>query len=151
MTHTRTCTNPAPAWDGVSCQGSASESTSCNEHNCGKYFYFYSNKINENYYMQIKSYNFKIIALIYTKSIRSFLSELSLSPRSCIYQVHFIHFLMTFFKSNRRWLERVVWMEFLQCWMWRWNYEPHQNLHQSCSSMGWSELSRICIRINIVQ
>ena len=37
MTHYRSCTNPAPAWGGLGCQGPSSESTSCNTQGCGMF------------------------------------------------------------------------------------------------------------------
>ena len=34
QTRTRSCTNPAPAYDGLDCQGESSETQDCNNQNC---------------------------------------------------------------------------------------------------------------------
>lgn len=43
QTHTRTCTNPAPAWGGMTCAGDDEETTGCNSNPCpSKFFIFYT-------------------------------------------------------------------------------------------------------------
>ena len=55
QTRSRECTNPAPAFGGKDCEGSAEETRDCNTHSCAGYCVTTSNKLNTPFYMDTLS------------------------------------------------------------------------------------------------